>query len=197
LEYTCAVKPAKKIAFVIAIGLGAIAGSLYLSGAAQYLSDAAQSPKASTQTYASWAEFKWPFVLDQWGVGRAFVCKPADCGSEVVVYLRPKFGFCNCTTGVLDDEELDRVGDKELMTTEAVAFGPGRTIEIAWMTGRSRAFRKTNTSTDLLSIAFHDNCDLMVAVATYAAGSADTIEPAVMAFLRSERVLRWVKWLTS
>jgi hypothetical protein len=38
-------------------------------------------------------EFDWPFFLDQWGVGRAFVCKPADCGTEVKVYLRPKSGF--------------------------------------------------------------------------------------------------------
>jgi hypothetical protein len=185
------VKPTKTILFVIAlIGLGAIAGSLCLSGAAQ-------RPTTSTEAHADWAEFRWPFVLDQWGVGRAFVCEPADCGSQVTVYLRPKFGYCNCTTGVLDDEELDRVGDKELAITEAVAIEPGRAIEIAWMKGRVRTFRQANGSTALLSIAFHDNCDLMVAVATFAAGSQERMEPAVTAFLRSERVLRWVKWLTS
>jgi hypothetical protein len=191
LENTCAVKPARVIAFVVAmIGLGALAGSVYLSGAVQ-------SSKTSSEIHPNWAEFRWPFALDQWGVGRAFVCKPADCGSEVMIYLRPKIGFCNCTAGVLDDAELDRVGDQELMATDAVAFGPGRPVEIVWMKGRSRTFRAANASTALLSIAFHDNCDLMVAVATFAAGGQDTIEPAVIAFLRSERVLRWVKWLTS
>ena len=57
---------------------------------------------------------KWPFPLDQWGTGRAFRCGAADCGAEVSLYLRPKLGFCNCATGVSDDEELDRVGDLEL-----------------------------------------------------------------------------------
>jgi hypothetical protein len=185
-----AVKPKKIIPFVVAIGLGAIAGSLYLSATAH-------SPQVSAQTYPSWTEFKWPFVLDQWGVGRAFVCAQADCGAQVMVYVRPKFGFCNCTARVLDDEELDRVGDNELIAIEAAAFGPGRPIEIAWMKGRSRTFRPANAKTAVLSIAFHDNCDLMVAVATYPAGNGDSVEPAVMAFLRSEKVLRWVKWLAS
>jgi hypothetical protein len=191
VENICAVKPTKIIPFVITmVGLGAIAGSLYVSGAAD-------SSKTSTEIHANWAEFRWPFVLDQWGVGRAFVCEPADCGSEVTVYLRPKIGFCNCTTGVLDDEELDRLGDKELVATEAVAIGPGRAIEVAWMKGRGRTFRHANGATALLSVAFHDNCDLVVAVATFAAGGRNTIEPGVIAFLNSERVLRWVRWLTS
>jgi hypothetical protein len=79
-------------------------------------------------------EFDWPFFLDQWGVGRAFVCK-------VKVYLRPKSGFCNCTTGIEDDEELDQVDDKELIDSKFVASGPGRAIEVAWMTGLWRRKR--------------------------------------------------------
>src|SRR3954451_10492094 len=50
-----------------------------------------------------WTDAKWPFPIDQWGTGRAFVCKAADCGTEVTLYLRAKLGFCNCTTGVADD----------------------------------------------------------------------------------------------
>ena len=30
-----------------------------------------------------WAEVTWPFPMDQWGKGRAFSCRAADCGSEV------------------------------------------------------------------------------------------------------------------
>ena len=53
-----------------------------------------------------WTEVGWPFPLDQWGRGRAFQCKAADCGREVKLYLRAKIGFCNCATGVADDAEL-------------------------------------------------------------------------------------------
>jgi hypothetical protein len=49
-----------------------------------------------------WAEVRWPFPIDQWGTGRAFVCKAADCGTEVSLYLRAKLGSCNCTTGVAE-----------------------------------------------------------------------------------------------
>jgi hypothetical protein len=56
-----------------------------------------------------WTEVKWPFPIDQWGTGRAFVCKAGDCGSEVKLYLRAKLGSCNCATGVADDADLDRI----------------------------------------------------------------------------------------
>ena len=56
--------------------------------------------------------------MDQWGKGKAFRCKPADCGAEVNIYLRAKLGFCNCTTGVADDEELDRMSDFDLVGGE-------------------------------------------------------------------------------
>jgi hypothetical protein len=172
------------------VGLGTIPVSLYLSGLGV-------NSTASVDFRPAWTESEWPFLLDQWGVGRAFVCKPADCGTEVKVYLRPKSGFCNCTTGVDDDEELDRVGDKELIAPDAVATSRGRAIEIAWMKGRSRYFEHDDPMrVRLLSIAFHDHCDLIVAVATFASRTPDSVEPAVLAFLNSDRVLGWVKWLT-
>ena len=33
-----------------------------------------------------WAEVKWPFPIDQWGTGRAFACRAADCGAEVTIF---------------------------------------------------------------------------------------------------------------
>jgi hypothetical protein len=181
----------KAIPFVIAlVGLGAIPGSspLFHTGVQSNM---------PVEIRPAWTEFKWPFPLDQWGIGRAFVCKPADCGTEVTVYLRPKNGFCNCTTGADDDDELDRVGDKELIAPEAVASSRGRFVDIASMKGRSRAFEKAEAPrARLLSIAFHDGCDLIVAVATFAPGNQDAVEPAVIAFLNSDRMVRWVKWLT-
>jgi hypothetical protein len=87
-----------------------------------------------------WTEVGWSFPLDQWGRGRAFQCKAADCGSEVNLYLRAKIGFCNCTTGVADDEEPERVSDVDLVGGESSAFGPGRPISMHWMKGRSRGY---------------------------------------------------------
>jgi hypothetical protein len=179
----------KAIPFVIAIvGLGAIPGSSSMFPGVH--------PAAPVELRPAWTEFQWPFLLDQWGIGRAFVCKPADCGTEVKVYIRPKNGFCNCAPGDIDDEELDRVGDKELIATTAVASGRGQAVEIASMKGRNRVFEKADTTrARLLSIAFHDGCDLIVAVATFEPEN-DAAEPAVIAFLNSDRVVRWLKWLT-
>jgi hypothetical protein len=182
----------KVIPFVIAlVGLGAIPGS-------STLFDPGEQTNAPVEFRPAWTEFQWPFLLDQWGIGRAFVCKPADCGTEVKVYLRPKSGFCNCTTGIDDDEELDRVGDRELIASKFVPSGRGRAIEIAWMKGRSRSFENARDvmRARLLSIAFHDRCDLIVAMATFASENPDTVERAIIDFLNSDRVLRWVKWLT-
>ena len=93
---------------------------------------------AATATVPVWTEVAWPFPIDQWGKGKAFRCKAADCGAEVNIYLRAKIGFCNCTTGVADDEDVDRMGDLVLVG-EASALGTGRPISIASMKGRSRA----------------------------------------------------------
>jgi hypothetical protein len=98
---------------------------------------------------------------------------------------------------VIDDEELDRVGDKESIAPKAVASAQGRAVEIGWMKGRSRRFENADAArAQVLSIAFHDRCNLIVAVATFAPGNQEAVEPAVIAFLNSDRVLRWVKWLT-
>ena len=87
-----------------------------------------------------WTEAKWPFLVDQWGTGRAFNCKPADCCTEVKLYLRAKLGSCNCTIGIADDADLDNMSDFDLVGGEVSPLGAGRPITIAWMTGRSRAY---------------------------------------------------------
>jgi hypothetical protein len=89
--------------------LGALAGAAVL---------ASKSPDARDR-HPAWSEAKWPFPVDQWGTGRAFLCKAEDCGVEVDLYLRAKIGFCNCTTGVSDDEELERVADVTLRRVRA------------------------------------------------------------------------------
>ena len=39
-----------------------------------------------------WSEVPWPFPMDQWGKGKAFTCKAADCGTQVTLYIRAKIG---------------------------------------------------------------------------------------------------------
>ena len=53
--------------------------------------------------------------------------------------MRPKIGFCNCDSGVADDDEVDRVADLDLMSQRFVPLAPGKVIRIADMTGRSRS----------------------------------------------------------
>jgi len=140
-----------------------------------------------------WSESTWPFPIDQWGEGWAYKCKAADCGTEVSLYLRPKIGFCNCQTGVADDEELDRVSDTDLLSGERSALGPGRPITVHWMKGRSRGYSVgAPSSKPVLSLAFNNKCDVIVA--TVVAGSAPVAqEQAVLEFLNGEMVLHWAE----
>src|SRR5216683_4321347 len=154
----------RKALLLIVLGVGLLAAP-----AATYEALAPARPPAELRP--AWTEFKWPFLVDQWGIGRAFVCKPAECGVEVNVYLRPKIGFCKCATGVDDDDELERVGDLPLIGGNAVAFGAGRPIEVAGMKGRSRSYGVTDPAPRrVLSIGFNDRCDVIVALATIGAG---------------------------
>jgi hypothetical protein len=140
-----------------------------------------------------WTEVAWPFPVDQWGGGWAFQCKAADCGIDVNLYLRPKIGFCNCQTGVADDEELDRVGDLDLVGSTKSALGPGRPIAVRWMNGRSRGYEVGAPSAKpVLSLAFNNRCD--VVVATVVAGSDPVAqEQAVLEFLNGDLVLERVE----
>jgi len=116
----------------------------------------AAKPPTDTHREPVWNEAAWPFPIDQWGQGWAYQCKAADCGVEVNLYLRPKIGFCNCQTGVADDEELDRVNDVDLVGSERSALGPGRPITVHWMKGRSRGYAVGAPSAkSVLSLAFN------------------------------------------
>jgi hypothetical protein len=140
-----------------------------------------------------WTEGTWPFPIDQWGSGWAYQCKAADCGIDVDLYLRPKIGFCNCQTGVADDEELDRVSDVDLVGSERSARGPGRPIAVHGMKGRSRGYTVGAPSAkSVLSLAFNNRCD--VVVATVVAGDEPVAqEQAVLEFLNGDLMLRWAE----
>jgi hypothetical protein len=151
---------------------------------------------AAAPTRPVWNEMPWPFPIDQWGKGKAFACKAADCGTEVTIYIRAKIGFCNCTTGVADDEELDRISDFELFENRLSALAPGKPIAVAWMKGRSRAFAIANnprSAKSALSVGFNDRCDAIIATALVAGERPDPVEQTVLDFLNSRTVLRWAE----
>jgi hypothetical protein len=179
-----------KMAPLLAI---AIAGTLFIAGSAAVFG--LRAPVNPSATAPAWTEVKWPFLLDQWGLGKAFVCMPADCGSKVDIYVRPKIGFCNCSTGVSDDAELERIGDTDLVSPEVEPLGPGRPVKVGWMEGLIRAYRVSGGTADrrLLSVAFNDECDVVVAVATLGNSDPAVAGPAVMAFLNSKPMVLWAK----
>src|ERR1700730_5385809 len=119
-------------AFILTL---ALAGSAILAGSVAVLGVRAPADPGAAQPV--WTETKWPFPLDQWGIGRAFVCEHADCGARVDVYVRPKIGYCNCATGVADDAELERVADTALIGPQTRPLYTGRPVKVGWMQGLS------------------------------------------------------------
>jgi len=163
-----------------------IAAALVL-GAAALSFDRLGEPSAAQP---AWTETAWPFPMDQWGQGKAFICKAADCGTELKVYIRAKIGFCSSTVGVSDDNELDRLSDFDFMNGATAGVGAGHIVNVAWMKGRLRTYAAAGKPR-ALSIAYNNDSDAVVA--TVVAADAAVAEPAVIAFLGSERMQAWVK----
>jgi hypothetical protein len=183
-------------AVVLVAGIGGYAAAAFL--AAKLPED---TSRPSSQDGSVWTEVAWPFPTDQWGGGWAFQCKAADCGIDVDLYLRPKIGFCNCKSGVSDDDELDRVSDVDLVGSEGSALGPGRPVTVDWMKGRSRGYKvaalsgSDRSAKSLLSLAFNplnDTCDVIVA--TVIAGDKPVAqEQAVLKFLDGDLVRQYAE----
>ena len=180
------------LAVIAGLTLGALAGLSAFFGWPMSVHSKALAPP----NHPKFAEVRWPFPADEWGEGKAFRCAAADCGVEVSVYIRAKIGFCNCLSGVSDDNELDRLSDFNLMGEKPSILGPGHEIKIAWMKGRSRAYAVAepyHAPGSALAIAFNDRCDAIVATATVAHDPPTAIEPSVIAFLNSEVVVHWAE----
>jgi hypothetical protein len=172
------------VAVVLVAGIG---------GYAVFLAAKPPQDLTSSRDRPVWTEAAWPFPTDQWGEGWAFQCKASDCGIDVNLYLRPKIGFCNCQTGVADDEELDRVSDLDLVGSERSALGPGRPITVHWMKGRSRGYKVGAPSAkSVLSLAFNSRCDVIVATVV-ARDEPVAQEQAVLEFLNGDLVRQWAE----
>ncbi len=141
-----------------------------------------------------WQEIAWPFPRDGWPAGRAFRCATESCGDEIEVYVRPKIGFCNCDSGVADDEEVDRVADLDLISPHFVPLEPGRVIRIADMPGRLRSYdlqMSDGARHAAVGLAVSRRCDLLVAVAQ-GKGTAPGIQRVALDFLASGDMARWM-----
>ena len=179
------------LAIVAALGLGGLVGGL--TAAAWLVKD---HTAIVTTPRPVWAEVSWPFPMDQWGRGRAFLCKPADCGEETRLYLRAKIGFCDCASGVTDDADLDRMSDFDLVEGEVSPFGAGRPITVGSMKGRSRAYTLTarnQPGKTAISVVFNDRCDMIAATVVMSHDRPGTIEHDVLEFLNSRAVLHWAE----
>jgi hypothetical protein len=182
----------------VVLGVLAIVGLLAHQGTAPLQESKLRlaSDAAPGDSRMAWGEVKWPLPADLWSVGKAFRCNQADCGGDIALYLRAKIGFCNCVTGVADDEELERLADLELFGGKHLAEGPGRPIGVAWMKGRSRSYAIAGTSPvgkSALMIAFNDRCDAIVGTAIVDHDRATEVEQAVIDFLNGEVVLNWAR----
>lgn len=168
-------------------GLGTAAAVLLASDAVT-VGMSEQSP--------AFVEVRWPFPRDQWGDGRAFRCAAADCGVEVSLYVRPKIGFCNCDTGVSDEAELDRVGDLELFSPKFFGLGSGGDIAVGAMRGMSRVYQVDipyESTRPILTIAFNQACDVMVATVVAPLAHYPRAERHVLRFLNSAPMIRWAQ----
>jgi hypothetical protein len=141
-----------------------------------------------------WREIAWPFPRDGWPAGRAFRCATELCGGEIEVYVRPKAGFCNCDSGVRDDEEVDRVADLDLISERFAPLEPGSAVRVADMPGRLRSYDLTMSDGSrhaAVGIAVSRRCDLLVAVAQ-GKTSAPEVQRLALEFLATDAVTKWM-----
>ena len=108
--------------------------------------------------------------------------------------MRPKIGFCNCDSGVADDDEVDRVADLDMISPTFVPRGPGSVIRVAAMSGRARAYdlaRPDGRRHAAIGIALAHRCDLLVAV-LQGNPTASDVEHAALGFLGTHDLARWM-----
>src|ERR1700738_3789531 len=173
---------------LIAILIAALAFGA-LSGFAAY-----QKARPQAVGNADWQEITWPFPRDAWPAGRGFRGRAAACGEGAELYLRPKIGFCNCDSGVADDDEVDRVADLDMISARFVPLEPGRVVRIADMPGRLRTYdlRMADGSRHAaVGMAVSRRCDLLVAVAQ-GKGTAPGVQRVALDFLGSNDMVRWM-----
>lgn len=149
-------------------------------------------PKPDPDEQATgWRRIAWPFARDAFPPGRAW----QRDGTEV--YVRPKLGFCgNCDTGVVEDSEVDRVTDIDLMDEHFVPAGPGKRVQITDLMGRARIYRIRKGGRERLAegVAVSYKCDLVVAIVVGNVAD-DAIRKQAHRFLETNTVQVWINAL--
>ena len=110
--------------------------------------------------------------------------------------LRAKIGFCRCATGVSDDDEIERVGDFELIGTNYKPLAPGHAVTAGIMAGRARLFaveRSFASPMPILAIALAHKCDAIVATVTAKPDAQPVPEREALDFLRNTTIQHWVE----
>jgi hypothetical protein len=168
------------------LAAGALAVSALSAVAAVHV--AVSYPDSRTR----WREIAWNFPRDGWPAGRAFRCD--SCGAGVELYVRPKIGFCNCDTGVADDDEVDRVADLDLISEKFAPLEAGKVVRVADMAGRSRSYDLKmfdGSQHTAVGVALSHRCDLLVAVVQGRA-DASTLQHAALDYLASDAMHHWM-----
>lgn len=166
--------------------LGAFAGAMLvgLAAASAYVRwDRANTPRE----YDGWHRIAWPFPRDGWIEGQAWK------GHGMEIYARPKLGFCaNCETGVVEDSEIDRVSDIDLVDP-LFTPGEGDRVQITDMVGRMRLYTLRSHKTAKLAAGFavSHNCDLVVGLIVGDVGDTAKRQLA-RRFLESNIVQDWL-----
>lgn len=138
-----------------------------------------------------WRRIAWPFPRDAFPSGRAWK------RDDTEVYIRPKLGFCgNCDTGVVEDSEVDRVTDVDLLDDRFVPLREGRHIQLTDLTGRARLYRIKRGGRDLMAegIAVAYRCDLVVAIVVGPVADDTTLRNAHR-FLETNTAQGWINAL--
>jgi hypothetical protein len=166
-----------------------------LSGVGAYQLVRPAIDRGQAAGHPKWREIAWTFPRDGWPAGRAFRC--ASCGeggAGVELYVRPKIGFCNCDTGVADDDEVDRVADLDLISARFAPTEAGKAVRIAGMAGRSRSYdlkMRDGAQHLAVGIALSHRCDLLVAVAQGSAMPSE-LQREALEYLASGEMYRWM-----
>lgn len=138
-----------------------------------------------------WRRIAWPFPRDAFPSGRAWK------RDDTEVYVRPKLGFCgNCDTGVVEDSEVDRVTDVDLLDERFVPLREGKRIHITDLAGRARLYRVRKDGRERIAegIAVAYKCDLVVALVVGPVAD-DAILKDAHRFLETNTVQVWINAL--
>jgi len=165
----------------------ALSGVLVVSlaaGAAYVHWDLANTPKE----YDGWHAIAWPFPRDGWNDGQAWA------GHGMELYVRPKLNDCNnCDTGVVEDSEVDKVTDIDLIDPLFTPDGDGKRTRLTDLVGRSRVYRlRTRKDAKFAEgIAVSYGCDLVVALVV---GNVtdEKLRQTARHFLESNTVQVWL-----